>query len=128
MTDDDSAISYQAAAPGTPVLSITGTPIGILEHVLEVPELDVFDGIVVATSTGLRFIDADYVQRITRSHIACRLADEQVGQLPLPGGPPVYRVDALADSGESMHDILGRLFRRPHWMRERNERSRRPDR
>jgi hypothetical protein len=30
----------------------------------------------------------------------------------------VYRVDALADSGQSLHDILGRLFRRPHWIRE----------
>ena len=33
-------------------------------------------------------------------------------------GPPVYRVDALADTGHSFHDVLGRLFRRPHWTRE----------
>jgi hypothetical protein len=31
---------------------------------------------------------------------------------------PVYHVDALADSGHSLHDILGRLFRRPRWIRE----------
>jgi hypothetical protein len=30
----------------------------------------------------------------------------------------VYRVDALADSGNSLHDVLGRLFRRPRWKRE----------
>ena len=51
---DDTAISYQAAARGTPVLSSTGTQIGTLEHVLEVPEVDVFDGIVIATEAGLR--------------------------------------------------------------------------
>jgi hypothetical protein len=38
--------------------------------------------------------------------------------LPPPAGPPVYRVDALADTGHSFHDVLGRLFRRPHWTRE----------
>jgi hypothetical protein len=125
---DETAISYQAAVPGTPVLSSTGTLIGTLEHVLEVPELDVFDGIVVATHAGLRFIDADEVQRITRSHISCRLDDTQIGRLPPPGGPPVYRVDALADTGQSMHDILGRLFRRPHWTRKQDEGSRRTPR
>ena len=96
---DDAAISYQAAVPGTPVLSSSGTEIGTLEHVLEVPELDVFDGIVIATKAGLRFVNADDVQRITRSYIRCSFDDAQAGQLPPPDGPPVYRVDALADSG-----------------------------
>src|SRR5580693_6767411 len=83
---DDTAISYQAAARGTPVLSSAGTQIGTLEHVLEVPEVDVFDGIVIATIAGLRFIDADYVQRITRSRIWCSIDDTQAAQLPPPEG------------------------------------------
>jgi hypothetical protein len=33
-----------------------------------------------------------------------------------PQGAPVYHVDALADTGQSLHDILGRLFRRPRWI------------
>jgi len=115
---DDTPISYEAAARGTPVLSGAGTQIGTLEHVLEVPELDVFDGIVIATEAGLRFIDADYVQQITRGYIRCSLDDTQAAQLAPPQGSPVYRVDALADSGHSLHDVLGRLFRRPHWIRE----------
>ena len=48
----------------------------------------------------------------------CSLEDTQAAQLPPPQGSPVYRVDALADSGHSLHDVLGRLFRRPHWIRE----------
>ncbi|HYB88915.1 MAG TPA: hypothetical protein VEC76_18865 [Streptosporangiaceae bacterium] len=115
---DDQAISYQAAARGTPVLSSSGTQIGTLEHVLEVPEVDVFDGIVIATKDGIRFIDADSVQQITRSHIQSSLDDAQASQLQPPDGAPVYRVDALADSGHSLHDVLGRLFRRPRWTRE----------
>ena len=119
MTDDD-AISYQAAIRGTPVLSSSGTQIGTLEHVLQVPEVDVFDGIVIATKDGLRFIDADDVRQITRSHIQSGLDDAQASQLQPPDGAPVYRVEGLADSGHSLHDILGRLFRRPHWTREEN--------
>jgi hypothetical protein len=115
---DDTPISYMAAVPGTPVLSSSGTEIGTLEHVLQVPEVDVFDGIVIATGAGLRFIDADNVQQITRSSIQTSLDDTQASQLAPPDGAPVYRVDALADTGHSMHDVLGRMFRRPHWVRE----------
>ena len=115
---EDSVISYQAAVLGTPVLSSTGTRIGTLEHVLQVPELDVFDGIVIATGAGLRFIDADSIREITRGHIQSSLDDDQASRLPPPDGPPVYRVDALEDTGHSFHDVLGRLFRRPHWTRE----------
>ena len=119
---DDTPISYMAAARGTPVLSSSGTQIGTLEHVLEVPQVDVFDGIVIATGAGLRFIDADQVRQITREHISCSLDDAQAAQLPPPQGSPVYRIDALADSGHSLHDVLGRLFRRPRWIREDDQR------
>lgn len=115
---DNTPISYAAAAPGTPVLSSSGKQIGTLEHVLQVPEVDVFDGIVIATDNGLRFIDADYVQQIMRGQITTGLDDAQVSNLTPPQGTPVYHVDALADSGQSLHDILGRLFRRPHWIPE----------
>jgi hypothetical protein len=115
---DDTPISYEAAVPGTPVLTSTGTQIGTLEHVLEVPEVDVFDGIVIATRAGLRFIDADDIQQITRSSIRTSLDDVQASRLAPPDGAPVYRVDALADAGHSLHDVLGRLFRRPRWIRE----------
>jgi hypothetical protein len=81
MTDDDQPISYQAAVRGTPVLSSSGATIGTLEHVLEVPEVDVFDGIVIATDGGLRFIDADQVLQITRSQIRSAVDDAGV-----PGG------------------------------------------
>jgi hypothetical protein len=115
---DDTPVSYQAAVHGSAVLSASGAQIGTLEHVLEIPELDIFDGIVIATHHGLRFISADLVEVITRNSIRCKLNDRQAAQLPAPDGPPVYKVDALADSGHSMHDVLGRFFGRPHWKRQ----------
>ena len=117
---DETPISYQAAVLGTPVLSSSGAEIGTLQHVLEVPDLDLFDGIVITTNSGLRFIDADQVGEITRSQIRCHLDDAQASDLPAPDGPPVYRVDALEDTGQTLHDRLGRLFRRPRWIREQD--------
>ena len=87
--------------PGVPVLTRDREEFGILEHVLEVPELDVFDGIVVWVGHGgvaamadpagagarhrtrarflenitrsgdLRFVDADQVAAITAAYIRC---------------------------------------------------------
>ncbi len=117
---DETPVSYEAAVLGTPVLSSSGTEIGKLEHVLQVPELDIFDGIVISTHAGLRFIDADSVQQITRGHIQTGLDDAAAASLQPPSGPPVYHVDALADSGHNLHDTLGRIFGRPHWIRDRD--------
>jgi hypothetical protein len=111
-------ISYEAVRRGTPVLSSSGAQIGTLEHILEVSDLDIFEGIVVATHRGLRFIDADHISQITTTHIQCSLDDDQAARLPPPSGPPVYSVDALADAGPNLHDVLRRLFGRPHWKRE----------
>jgi hypothetical protein len=115
---DSEAISYQAAVRQSPVLASSGATIGHLEHVLEVPELDVFDGIVISTQDGLRFIDANHVTRITRADLFTDLDEAQAADLPAPSGPPVYHVDALANSGDNMHDVLGRFFGRPHWIRD----------
>jgi hypothetical protein len=109
------AVSYDAAVPGTPVLTRNGTEIGTLEHVLEVPGEGVFDGLVVATDWGLRFIDAGEVELITVRHVRCRLDDQQAARLPPPDGTAVYRVSALDEIGDSLHERLGQKFHRPHW-------------
>ncbi|MGI9007177.1 MAG: hypothetical protein ACR2FU_13450 [Streptosporangiaceae bacterium] len=115
---DGTPISYEAAARGTPVLSTSGAQIGTLEHVLEVSDLDIFEGIVIATQHGLRYIDADHLPEFTTTHIRSTLTDDQAGQLPPPSGPPVYSVDALADSGHSLHDVVRRLFGHAQWKRD----------
>ena len=81
---DDEAVSYEAAVLHSPVLASTGATIGHLEHVLEARELDVFDGIVVSTHHGLRFIGADHVTRITRARLLTDLDEAQAAALPAP--------------------------------------------
>ena len=116
--ETETALSYHAAVPGTPVFTRSGKEIGTLEHVLEVPGRDLFDGIVVATDWGLRFIDADQVELITICNVRCRLDDAEAARLPPPEGAAVYQVSSLDEIGDSLHERLGRMFRRPHWTSE----------
>lgn len=115
---DDTAISYDAAVPGSPVLTSSGKQIGTLEHVLEVPGEGLFDGIVLATDLGLRFIGAEQVERFTVRYVQCTIDDDQAARLPPPDGLAVYTVSALDEIGDSLHERLGRMFRRPRWTRE----------
>jgi hypothetical protein len=118
MTDGE-PISYEALATGTDVLASDGVGIGTVEHVLQVPELDLFDGLVVATAHGLRFVDRDQIASITTLAVTTTLSSSDAAQLPAPEGSPVYRVDALQDVGPSLTAHLGRLFRREHWTQEK---------
>ena len=115
---DGTPISYAAAKRGTPVLSKSGTRIGTLDHVLEVSHLDIFEGIVIATHHGIRFVAADDITQITTTHIQSELTDEQAAKLAPPDGPPVYTVDALDGTGHELHDVVRRLFGKGHWKRD----------
>lgn len=65
MTEEDGhAISYQALKRGTPVRSADGVELGTVRRVDEAAREHIFDGIVVDTSDGKRFIDAPEVARI----------------------------------------------------------------
>lgn len=114
--ETETAVSYQAAVPGTPVLTRSAREIGTLEHVLEVPGRDLFDGIVVATDWGLRFISADRIEVITVRCVRCFLDDGEAARLPPPDGTAVYTVSALGEIGDALHERLGRMFHRP-WLR-----------
>jgi hypothetical protein len=130
--DDELAISYQGVTPGVPVLTRDGTRFGILEHVLEVPEEDVFDGIVVWTggsgwldrriqrdlSRGeasaarrlellqpqhLRFVDADHVTAITVGYIRCDLDAALATALPPPAqDAPLYYASAIDQAPDNV--------------------------
>src|SRR5262249_17267597 len=83
-----------------------------------------FDGIVITTDWGLRFIDADRVELITICNIRSSLDDAEADRLPPPDGAAVYRVSSLDEIGDSLHERLGRVFRRPHWTHDENGHTR----
>ncbi|HEX3840683.1 MAG TPA: hypothetical protein VHU85_07820 [Acidimicrobiales bacterium] len=112
---DGKPISYLALATGTPVLSASGSEFGTVAHVLQIPELDEFDGIVVSTKDGHRFVDRNQITEITTTSVQCNVSDEEAASLPAPDGPPVLHLDATYDEGPSLNARFARLFRRPHW-------------
>ena len=56
------------------------------------------------------------VRVITETYVGTTLDAAAATQLPAPDGAPVYHVDALQDTGQSLGDRLGRLFRRARWL------------
>jgi hypothetical protein len=113
--DNAVPIAYSALDKGVPVQAQSGKQFGTVEHVLQVPEEDLFDGIVVATSGGLRFVDRDQIGEITTAYVRCTLTDEQVAALPAPSGNATFTADPLQDAGTSLHDRFGRMFGRERW-------------
>jgi hypothetical protein len=142
-----STISYRAVGLGLPVVTHSGEQFGVVEHVLEVPEFDLFDGIVVYTGTGidtiraktedraraemlrigqargwLRFVDADQVEAITPGYVKCTFDRSAVADLPVPDAPPVFEPDMIREDRAATHagwgPWFGRWFGRPHWVRK----------
>jgi hypothetical protein len=67
-----------------------GDELGTVEHVLQVPELDVFHGIVVTTAGGLRFADVGHLADIGDRHVLNPSVEdaERLGRPPGAGGLP----------------------------------------
>src|SRR5215216_5705701 len=118
MEGDARRISYQALGKGVPVRASGGEVIDAVEHVLQVPELDVFDGILLQTAAGLRFADADQVADITDPDVVLNLPSEETGRLGRPQAPAAYHADPSEHAGDSLHDWFGRTFGRGHRRRE----------
>ncbi|HEV7185911.1 MAG: hypothetical protein ABI130_12065 [Leifsonia sp.] len=116
---DDSPIAYTALERGTTVLTADGTTIGTVEHVLQDPSLDLFDGIAVNTDAGLRFVDADLVGRITASAVHTTLTVDDASALPEPQGNEVLEADPAEFEGNGLSAWFGRMFMREHWMRRK---------
>ena len=113
----DEPISYDELATHTPVVSASGAEIGTVAHVLADEHLDLFDGIVVKTHRGIRFIDRDQVDSITRARVTTTISDAGIDDLPAPAGEPIFEVNVLQGVGPSLTAHLGKLFGREHWTR-----------
>ena len=115
-SDLGSPISYFVLKQGTAVCAVGREQIGTVAQVLYVEQEDVFDGIVIQTDHGLRFVDADQVDGIYERCVVTNLTVEQTGELPPPeSGPPVYQVDTAEATGRSFGDRLRRLFGKGGW-------------
>lgn len=108
MPDEADPIAYSALQPGTPVQTSDGHQFATVQAVLADETVSVFDGIVVQTADGTRFVDADYVGTIYTTYVCTTLSAEQAANLPLPGRSTLIEVKP----SRSIIDRLGRMFGR----------------
>jgi hypothetical protein len=93
--DDGYAISYKVLEPGIPVVDRDGAHVGTVRRVLENPAEHIFDGLVVDTPAGERFVDAPEVARIAERRVTLTLDAEGVAGLPErdSAGGPTFRAN-----------------------------------
>jgi len=81
---DDHAISYKVLRRGTPVRSTDGVEVGTVHQVLDNTRENIFDGIVIATRDGQRFVDAPEVARITERAVTLTIDAAEAARLEPP--------------------------------------------
>jgi len=83
---DDHQISYLGLKRGVAVHSSDGEHVGTVHKVRDNAREHIFDGIVISTPNGRRFVDAPEVARITQRRVTLTITEAEVADLPEPGG------------------------------------------
>ena len=78
----DHPIGYQALPRGVPVYTSDGVELGKVYRVQDNAREHIFDGIVVTTKDGRRFVDAPEVARITVSRVTLSIDSQEAKDLP----------------------------------------------
>jgi len=85
MDDLGHAIGYKILRRGTPVRSSDGEQVGTVRRVLDNAREHIFDGIVIDTPAGRRFVDAPEVARIFERAVILTITAEEAKELPEQG-------------------------------------------
>jgi hypothetical protein len=110
MSDDRGApMSYLTLEPGTPVLASDGAEVGRVAHVLADADADIFDGIVISSGGGHRFVDAPHIAGIAAGGVTLRLDSAAAEALPEPSENPA---EMSADPDETAESDFTRKLRR----------------
>jgi hypothetical protein len=100
--DDGVAVHYTALERGTPVWSSDGEEVGKVVEVLDNYRENIFDGLVIETTSGeRRFVDAPEVERTAERAVTLNITAAECAEL---GPPPRQR--------QPVGGVLGRLFGR----------------
>src|SRR4051812_38131069 len=92
--DDGDAIGYQVLRRGTPVRSADGVDVGTVHRALDNAREHIFDGIVIDTPVGRRFVDAPEVARIYERAVILTITGEEARDLPTHGSGSADRPGA----------------------------------
>jgi hypothetical protein len=90
--DEGLPIAYQVLDEDVPVFAAGGEQVGTVDHVVAVPEVDIFHGIVLRIGHERRFVAAEHVAALHERGVDLSISEADVAALPSPhGGAPVYR-------------------------------------
>ncbi|MFL5838966.1 MAG: PRC-barrel domain-containing protein [Thermoleophilaceae bacterium] len=118
MDDDGERIAYTALEEDTPVLTRDGQRIGAVKRVLADFEDDIFDGLLLDTPDGDRFVDADHIADIYERAVVLSISDAEASHLPEPEpAAAVVEVDpedtvkrtAAERIGQEIRDVWNRI-------------------
>jgi len=104
----DHPIAYTALQPGTPVQTSDGYPFATVQSVLVDEKVSVFDGIVVETAEGSRFVDAPQIDSIHTTYVRTTLSAEQAANLPQPEGSTLVEVKPARSMTDRLRHMFGR--------------------
>ncbi len=109
MADDPGdPIAYLALEEGTPVQTADGAEVGRVKRVLADEGADIFDGLVVDTDDGERFVDAPEVDSLYERLVVLTIDGEQAGRLPEhTASPAVIDVDPDTIAGDDASGAKG---------------------
>jgi hypothetical protein len=108
MEDDGHAIGYLALARGVPVHASGGERVGTVHRVLDNEREHIFDGIVIDTPGGRRFVDAPEVARIAERRVTLAITAAEAAQLPEDRGLRGRLEHSARRSGARWRRRLGR--------------------
>jgi hypothetical protein len=111
MPDLGTPIAWTALPTGIPAYSADGHRVGTVRHVLGDTPTDIFDGIVLDTDHGHRFVDAPEVGRLGEKGAALIIRADEVAALPEPtAAPAVVEIDPSAVDQSPLQGKLRRAW------------------
>lgn len=101
-------IAYTGLRAGTPVQTHDGLPFATVQAVLVDEKVSVFDGIVVQTAEGTRFVDAPLIGTIYSTHVCTTLSADQAANLPLPERSNLIEIKPAGSVAQRLARMFGR--------------------
>ncbi len=109
-------ISWRVLERKTPVYAQDGVAVGIVRRVMALPEDDIFDGIVVHSHGGDRFVPAENVAALRERAVALDLDAGEFDSLEPPQpGPAAMAVDTETLTSKhltSLRNLVGDAWNR----------------
>src|SRR5215208_6521975 len=112
MDDKGAPIAYTVLGEDTPVYSHDGVKLGKVKRVRADTETDIFDGLIVDTRNGDRFVDAPNVAELYERAVVLGLSSEDAQHMPEPTPSPAYMEPTADDiAGDTTGDTLAYRLR-----------------